>query len=257
MRDQASPTLRKTPWDAHSERLAGNWEPGQHVSIFCPTRGGKTHLIKNGLMPLLWDDENPRNSDPVLFIDCKDDDPILRGVGIAVDKFPSKIKRYHQVPWWRLRVPSLFRGASRENQRFVIYDAIRQAYLEGGWTIILDEVRPLLELGLVKYLNELWERAASGGTTLVAGTQAPVRMPGAMYDQARHIYLGGVTDRRRQIRYRELGGWGEELGPALETLPWRSFLYIGPGDEKAVTRGGILKSPSAQRRVELVKAPPR
>lgn len=229
-------------WAEHRAFLDANWQLGEHVSIFAPTGNGKTHLITRGLLPV-WDRAaDEKNAQPVMFIDCKDGDPLTRNFGTLVDKFPSKMQRWRRKPWWRLKVPSLFRGATSGQQQHVIYDALRNVYNEGNWILVIDEVRPLVELKLQKHLTEVWERGRTQGITLIAGTQAPSWMPPAMYDSPKHVYLGAVLDRRRQVRFREMGGYSEDLTTALAGINKRQFIYVGEmGKRREIVKVARLK----------------
>lgn len=198
------------------------------MSILGPTGSGKTHLILKGLLPL-WDNrERPKDAYRVLFLDAKERDPILKGFATQVDKFPSKIDRRFRSsrPWFRLKIPSLLLGSTRDEQRFTVYNALRQLYREGDWLLVMDEVRPLVNLNLTDYLIELWERGRSANVTVIAGTQAPRFLPGHLYDQVSHFYAGRSLDDRTRIRLREIGGKSANIRAAVEGLRRHEFAYV-------------------------------
>lgn len=198
------------------------------MSILGPTGSGKTHLILKGLLPL-WDDrEHPKDAQRVLFLDAKERDPILRGFAQEVDRFPSRADRKFRSsrPWFRLKIPSLLLGANRQEQRYVAYNALRHLYHEGDWVLVIDEVRPLVNLNLGDYLIELWERGRSANVTVIAGTQAPRFLPGHLYDQPTHIFAGRSLDDRTRLRLREIGGKTDTIKAAVGSLQRHEFVYV-------------------------------
>jgi hypothetical protein len=236
--------LRRVRWREHYDWLDSAWEPGQAVTILAPTGGGKTHLLTapTGLLSL-WDTASgkPRDAYPMLFIDAKDYDPLLTRFARRVDRLPSWPQRRldRGRPWYRIKIPSLFSGATRGQQQRAVYDALRSAYREGGWVVVVDEFRPLLDLGLKDYAIEIWERGRTKEVTFVVGTQAPRFMPGHLYDQCSHAYMGQVTDKRTQVRLREIGGYSEELRAAIEGLAQRQFAYVSKLRRRPADRLGV------------------
>ena len=223
-------------WGDFRDWFYENFELGEHVSVLAPTGGGKSHLIIRGLAPLFLNESNPRLSTPVLFLDAKDNDPLLAGFGQPVDRLPGKLERWGKKPWWRLRIPSRFRGVNPSLVQRAVYDALRMFYREGG-VIIADEVRPILRLRLEGYLVDIWERGRSQKCSLIAGSQAARWMPSHMYDQANHTFLGRVTDQRARIRFREIGGYSDELRQAIAGLKRYEYVFVsGPYEQQAIVK---------------------
>lgn len=219
---------QRVSWLEHHSRLFRDWERGQHVSILGPTGSGKTHLILKGLLPL-WDDpERPSKAGRVLFLDAKERDPLLRGFATQVSHFPGAAERRFREgrPWFRLKIPSLLSGADRAEQRLVAYQALRGVYKDGDWLLVIDEVRPLINLNLTDYLIELWERGRSAGVTVLAGTQAPRFLPGHLYDQPSWIYIGRALDDRTRLRLREIGGKTDDIKRAVSDLRKHEFAVV-------------------------------
>lgn len=169
----------------------------------------------------------------MLFITTPDPDPATDRLGRPVKRMPNPALRRYQgfayrgQPWFRLSVPSLFEGASRRDQQRVLFEALRTCYRERKWLIVANEFEPIVDLGLGEYAKEMWSRGRKREITFVAATQAPRYMPGHMYDQCSHAYLGQVDDLRVQKRFREIGGYSEEVGDAISGLQSREFVYCG------------------------------
>src|SRR5437870_13923593 len=71
----------RVEWDEMHDILDERWHAGQHFAIFSPTEGGKSHLIRYGLLPL-W------KRYPVLWIRFKARDDTTPGFGTQVDRYP-------------------------------------------------------------------------------------------------------------------------------------------------------------------------
>jgi hypothetical protein len=238
----------RIPWPTYFRHLSEVFEPGYHISILAPTRRGKTHLILRGLTPL-WADPVPAKSTHILFVDMKDHDEILEGWGRLVSQLPPSWQRHPAIrgwveddskpPWYRIRIPSKLSGASPTVQAERVRTALMRAWQERNWVVILDEMRPLLELGLKEEIVDLLERGGSNHVSGVFGTQAPQYMPSQLFDQPMHVFLGGVGDARTRDRYREIGGRTSDMLAALLSL--QEYEWV------AVSEDG--------QRLEIVKAP--
>ena len=232
---------RRVRWPEFSAYLSEAWDKGQHASILGPTGSGKTHLILKGLLPL-WDDPyEPKNAARVLFLDAKERDPLLKDFAHEVQRFPTSLDRRLRSsrPWFRLKIPSLLLGSSKQEQRAVAVDALRRAYREGDWVIVIDEVRPLVNLNLTDELIEVWERGRSANVTVIAGTQAPRFLPGHLYDQCSYFFAGRSLDDRTRLRLREIGGKTQTIRAAIEGLRRYEFAIVDREEEQVfITKVG-------------------
>jgi hypothetical protein len=228
----------RQPWPEFRDWLFETFELGEHISVLAPTGGGKTHFIRKGLSPLFEDTAHPKNSTPVLIIDAKDNDPLMEGFGRPVQRLPGKLERWlggDPKPWFRLRIPSRFRGYDASEVQRSVYAALARFFRMGDCAIICDELRPILRLRLEDYLVDIWERGRSEGVTLVGGTQAPRFMPSHLYDAPSYTFLGRVTDQRVRIRFREIGGYSDELGQAIARLRRHEFAHVsGQHDAQSI-----------------------
>ncbi len=234
----------RTSWEDHYAFLEDTAEAGDHTSIFAPTKGGKTHLIRYGLLPL-W------QRYPVLWVRFKQKDKTLKQLGRIVHQYPSWDQRLRyqargvdspkwetDPEWFILALPhyrwtpaSKNESATWQRARRIAGTALDRAYGEGGWVVVVDEVRALAgkdapALSLEAVLENSWQRGRDQPLTLIAGTQQPANAPSSMYDQAAHIYLGQTRDVGRHQRLSEIGGDTETIKAVLPTLELHEFLYV-------------------------------
>jgi hypothetical protein len=230
-------------WEEHDDWLDANFGAGMHVSIFAPNEGGKTHLIRYGLMPH-W------QRYPALILQYKKRDPALSGFGHPVKNFPSRLQRLRyqtrgldspawrdDPEWFRLVLPPYRWSADGrklegyKRARKIAGEAIDRVYHEGGWVLVVDEVRRVTDprqpgLGLEAPLENIWQAARSEPVTLIGGTQQPASAPSSMYDQASLVYLGKTLDVGRHERLAEIGGNTQLIKRTLPTLDNHEFLFV-------------------------------
>jgi hypothetical protein len=236
--------VERVSWEEHFAYPEEEWQAGEHCSIFAPTDGGKTHLIRHGLLPL-W------QKYPVLWLLYKPRDSTIRGLGHKVKAFPSWDKRVHYTTrelnsdrwekdpeWFVLQLPAFKwspdgkkESESWKRAREVAGSAMDRAYREGGWVLVIDEVRAFSDadspsLDLKAPMANAWQRGRSQPLTMIAATQAPARAPYEMYDQARFCYLGRTLDVGRWQRIAEIGGNTELIKRLLPTIEHREFLFV-------------------------------
>ena len=225
------------PWPEHYLKLDQLWEPGQHTSIIVPNGMGKDYLITRGLLPL-W------LGYKVLYIDIKKADPTLAGFGRLVHQFPSFWERAGRRPhWFRLHVNSALGGVGMDRQRWIIYDALKQAAREGGWLVVIGEISYVANhLHLGQVLRDIWIRMRNE-ITLVGATQAPRWAPGELYDQPARVYLGPIRDSASRKRLIEIGGNTDIIKAVMPTLEKFDFLYIDTRDA-ADTDIAIVRVPA-------------
>lgn len=255
------PLVERVPWDEHAEYLDREWEPGAHCSIFAPTSGGKTYLIRRGLLPL-W------QRYPVLYFDLKPKAKTAAGMGRIVRGYPTAADRlrYKVRPldsdkwdtdpqWFRLR-PPVYRWSPdprREDEtwrraRAVVGEAIDRAMHDGGWVLVADDCQTITDpespsLSLKAPMVNAWRNGREQPLTIIAATQQPAGAPSQMYDQPDFIYLGRTGDSRRHYRLAEIGGDIELIEATLPTLERHEFLFCRKGGDDLM----IVQAPPVRR----------
>jgi hypothetical protein len=247
------PEPYRVPWSQHRSWLDHHWFPGQHVSVVGVTGGGKSYLVRHGLLPL-WRHHR------VLIVDVKGDDPSLSGVGQVVSGLPAEEGpqgRFHgerdpdQPRWYRLVVPEWdFEAGKRqtsglERAQRVAGETLHEAYLQGDWVLVLDEARAITDptntfgLGLRGVAENIWQRGRSRRVTLIACTQQPLWMPSSFYSQPSLVYLGRMLE-PPTAHFREIGGDTRlirNLVPLLGRWEWL-FVERDSGRMSIVKVGG-------------------
>lgn len=226
---------RRIGWAQHRAWLDHNWEAGMHVSVVVQTGGGKSYLVREGLLPL-WADYRS------LIFDVKGDDETLQGLGQPVYGFPQQEDggqtpnddqpRIYRllVPEWEFD-PDQRHTAGLDKARRVAGGALDRAYKQGDWLLVLDETRALTDsasefgLGLRGPVENIWQRGRSRRVTLVALTQQPVWMPSSFYSQPSLLYLGAEVDLGND-HMRDIGGDREALRQGVAQLQRYEFLAV-------------------------------
>lgn len=203
-------------WDDHVSRW--DWQQGEHVTLIGPTGCGKTHLTRAIL---------PRR-EYVVFVATKPRDPIIDqleddGFHVASRWNPANHDRIVLHPVRRRSA-----AEDRRNARDEIGAMLDDLYVQGGWTVVLDELRYVTgNLGMSEAVELLWLQGRSLGVTVVSGAQRPRHVPLAAYSQARHLYVWRTRDRQDLGRLAEFSGELNpmQLGSAVSALPDHACLY--------------------------------
>lgn len=216
-------------WSMIRSRLANLWtiEDAPHMSIMTQTRGGKSFLVRHGILDVCrWD--------RVLIIDCKGDDKTLLGMGRVVNRFPGRFMRSAQQlmtdnkpreNWYRL-VTSRDWALAREQ----VGEALERVMDEGDWVVVIDELRAVVDARLPGLnLRPQWEaiilRGGGRGVGCISLTQEPRWVPGSFYTQSSFYWLGRIEDEAAQKRIAEIGS-SRGLMEHLPNIPRRKFVYM-------------------------------
>lgn len=185
----------RIPWDVFV-RETFQWRAGEHVGLIGPTGQGKTTMIENIL---------PLHPFVVIFATKPKDE--------TMDRFISQYG-YSKMERWiklnpvdvprRILWPDARKLNARSKQRDVFLDAFHKIYVEGGWTVALDELWVIINLlGLETEVRTYLQQARSLGISLVAATQRPAFVPLEVYDQSTHLMFWRDND---ETNLRRLSG---------------------------------------------------
>ena len=223
MRITAQPAL--TPWSKFLP--AWDWQQGQHVTMIGPTGSGKTTMIRAILS----------RRDYVVFAATKPKDStidLLESEGFTVvRKWSPRFDR--QVLW-----PKIERMGDLSVQRKEIGLMMEDAYQQGGWTVVLDELRYVTDhLRLKQHVQLLLLQGRSLGVSVVSGSQRPRHVPLEAYSQAQHLFLWQTSDRQDLRRIREFSGRIAEStvqGAMSSITDDHACLYLGADGRLQLTK---------------------
>lgn len=202
-----------------------------------PTKSGKTTLFRE----LMRTARRERTHPWQVVTATKRRDEIL-------DTF--KPDGFVKMPSWQVHdaevfskvmlAPPLPSAREKERQASAIREALTSIYLQGGWLVLLDELKHIADyLNLKDEVELLLHQGRSAGITVVSAVQRPRHVPLMAYDQADHIFMWESRDSNIRKRLAEIGGKVDPdlIEYGLARLPSRhSFLYIHP------STGGVIQS---------------
>lgn len=177
----------RVPWEKFRRTL--DWRSGEHFTLIGPTNSGKTTMLENLLQLHPY----------VAIIATKPRDE-------SMDRFITEYGYVRMDRWRRINpldvprrivwpdIKSMNKEA-RKKLSVVVGDALEKIYIEGGWTVALDELWVIvnllgLETEVIMYLTQ----ARSLGISLIAGTQRPAHIPLVFYDQSTHLMFWRDND---------------------------------------------------------------
>lgn len=212
-------------------RRVWTYKAGEHVSFLGKTGSGKTRLALD-----------------LLAVSAREDLPAYVTVMKARDETMTAFLGAHER-WRRILnypPPTVLPGAKRPvgyavwphhthdpeaddiRHQEIFHRMHRQLYVKGDNIIFDDEVVSLVrEMNMKPDLTRIWTKGRSIGSGLWGATQRPAMVPLEMYDQADHLFLGVIKDRRAQERFGEISGVdGDLVVSVVQQLPRYHWLYI-------------------------------
>jgi len=225
------------PWETFlAERFV--WQQGEHVTMVGPTGSGKTTLalaILELRQYVLAFGTKPKD---------RTMDSLVRSSGWRLIRTWDKMPK----PWLysALRVvfwPKFTTPDDQPQQAYEIGQAMRGAFVQGGWCLFVDELWYMDHvLGLKRMIEALWTQGRSIDLSIVAGTQRPAHVSLLAYDQATHVFFWRDNDERNLTRISGMNGLNARLiRSTVSTLAAHEVLYVN-------TRTGAMV---------VTKAPPR
>lgn len=207
------------------------YKGGQHVSLIGPTGSGKTHLSLQ-LLAASASEKLPayvtvmKARDKTLGEFLKSHDRWKRVLNYPPPPvIPGQTKPVGYLVW-----PHHTHDPEGDEARHeeIFHRMHRQLYVKGDNIIFDDEVVSLVrEMNMKPDLTRIWTKGRSIGSGLWAATQRPAMVPLEMYDQAQHLFLGPIKDKRSQDRFGEISGVDADLVVSVvKRLPKWHWLYI-------------------------------
>lgn len=224
----------RVPWDEFVESM--DWQAGEHVGLIGPTGQGKTTLMLELVK---------RRPFVVAFATKPFDasmDRLADEDGFRIlDKWENldPIEYPKRIIW-----PDARRLDSNELQKKVFSDAFQRIYVEGKWTLVIDELFYFSELLRMNDLTRMFlTQARSLKISMVNGTQRPARVPRELYSSSTHLFLWRVNDANDLQAISDLGSAdGTIVRDVVRQLEKFQCLYVN-------TRTGLMcrtKAPSPE-----------
>jgi len=208
----------RVPWDKFvTQHLV--WNRGEHYALIGPTGQGKTTMLLS-LLPLRK--------------------YVAAFVTKPVDSTMDGLTKRGYVIWpkWRsmdakdtprrIIWPDARKLDSDEIQKDAFADAFRKIYLEGNWTVAIDETWYLTNiLGLQKEIKMFLLQGRSLGISLLTATQRPAWVPTEIYSQSTHLMFWRDNDKRNLDRLSELSVEDPMLvRNIIKNLEMHQVLYV-------------------------------
>lgn len=208
----------RVPWDKFIKEIFV-WVPGEHLGLIGPTGQGKTTLMNAVLRQRKFvvafatkpaDDtmSSLLDSGYVMYRDWKSD--------------PAK-----DVPK-RILWPDARKLNAKANQEKVFGNALGRIFIEGGWTVAIDELWYFVKmLHLETEIKQFLLQARSLRISLLLASQRPAFIPLEVYDQSTHLFFWRDNDeanlnRLSGISYRSAG----MIRQIISNLDRYQVLYI-------------------------------
>jgi hypothetical protein len=215
-------SVPEVPWPNVAGRLQRSWQPieaNPHMALFAQTRGGKSHLIRWGILPLV-----PLAR--VVVIDVKpggdltwdgwghDTTELAHGFGLSPTGYPR----------YRIRVQPGADGAAQVRR------VLDQLAAEGEVVIVIDDSRRVTGnhapgLGLGHVVDHLLLEGAGLGVTVILGANSTAWATTSLKDQCGVIWLGHTRTDEQRDKFAELAGLPKAERHVLDTIAPRRWLY--------------------------------
>ncbi len=211
--------LTEVSYTSFLEQFKAAWKQGEHVTIMGPTGSGKTWLSADLLSMHKY---------VVVFCTKGRDATMQRFAGWHIlDRWSDRYYRDTKIILWP-------KARTLEEAKYNVQPCIKEAldaiYVEGGWTVGLDDLKYLCEgLNLKTDLSVMYGQVRSHGTSLVGCGQRPFGIIQPALDQASHWLLFYQADKRDVDRMSEVAGLSRQHITAVNyRLRGRDFMWLRP-----------------------------
>lgn len=219
--DAAAELAEHMPWEQFYRFFHSTWKQGEHVTFLASTGGGKTTTAL-GILPIRKYDVAfvTKAKDEVLF-------PGLRKQGFKeVREWVPNAEHEPKVLLRPAPQDTSLKEEKREREAFRY--ALDYMFQAGGWCCYFDELKYITDdLNLSREVNKLYLQGRSLGVSLVANSQRPAWIPQVALNQATHLFIGSLTDRRDLDRAAEVAaGKAMTVRSVVPDLDMFEFLYV-------------------------------
>lgn len=207
----------------HWNELEFQWSQGEHVALIGATGLGKTTLALNLL---------PMRRYIVVFA-SKPRDKVMTSLRKQGYKYVKEWKPYSPAKYpKRLLWPPADKLDSKDKQRETFHDAFERIYVEGSWTVFVDETWYLVNtLHLGQDIKTYLLQARSLNISLLLAAQRPAWIPVEVFNQSTHLFFFRENDERNLKRISDIG-WlsAQTIRREVANLPKHITLYVNSRD---------------------------
>lgn len=202
---------------------AMRWRQGEHVTVIGPTGAGKTEVIARLIEWRRF----------CVFLGTKNQDATqdrLRRLGFARVKDATGIN-FQVNPRVIIRPGHPAKAdadETKEHHRQVFRQTLNRVYRQGGWTLILDELRYLFRnLGLTSELDLLYLQGRSEDITIISAAQRPKWVPLEVFSMPTHLFFFRDMDHVNVARIAEIVSVHRQtIFNVVPRLPEHDVLYV-------------------------------
>ncbi len=217
-------------WPKVAGRLQRHWQPTEanpHMALFAQTRGGKSHLIRWGILPLV-----PFARVVVIDVKPPHDGNVWNGYGHDTTELAHGFG-LSPTGWPRYRI-LVKPGADGSAQ---IRRVLEQIAAEGECVLIIDDARRVTDphapgLGLGHVVDFLLLEGAALGITVILGANSTAWATTALKDQCGVIWVGHTRSTDQRDEFAKVAGLPKAIRPVLDTIAPRSWLYSDYAGER-------------------------
>lgn len=185
------------------------WKQGEHIAVVGRTGSGKTYLMAKLAQMRQY----------VVILRTKPDK----------NKFPGfvKVRKADAMKHWRserLLLEPDYRRQSVEG-----YNMLEQAWMDGGWTIIIDENWYAEQIGLKPFIIRQLTQGRSKDISTIVGMQRPVDISRFALSEITHLFVFRCEGRDLKFSLRD--STVDAIVPAVRSLRGHDFVYYNAAKE--------------------------